>query len=97
MKPNGKEPRTALLIRCTEEEAKAIRETAKQQRRTVSAFVMGAVMNRVSIQRASGAVLRGGRFVGSAPPAPDKLSIEKDQTSAVKSEQVTGKVSGKSC
>ena len=97
MKRNSKETRTALLIRCTEEEAQAIRETAKQQRRTVSAFVMGAVMNRVSIQRASGAVLRGERFLGPAPLAPDKLSIEKDQTSAVKSEQVTGKVSGKSC
>ena len=61
-KGNGKEPRTALLIRCTEEEAKAIRETAKQQRRTVSSFVIGAVMNRVSVQRAGGAVQKRERF-----------------------------------
>jgi len=72
-KGNGKEPRTALLIRCTEEEANAIRETAKQQRRTVSSFVIRAVMNRVSVQRAGGAVQKRERFFGSAPPAPDKL------------------------
>jgi uncharacterized protein (DUF1778 family) len=73
MKRNGKETRTALLIRCTDEEAKVIRETAKQQRRTVSAFVIGAVMNRVSIQRAGGAVQKRERFLDSAPPAPHKL------------------------
>ena len=62
MKRNSKETRTALLIRCTEEEAQAIRETAKQQRRTVSAFVMGAVMNRVSIQRTGGVVPKAERL-----------------------------------
>lgn len=96
MKPNGKEPRTALLIRCTEEEAEAIRETAKQQRRTVSAFVIRAAMNRVLAQRAV-TVQRGERFLGPAPLAPDKLSIERDRTSAVKSEQIKGRVSSKSC
>jgi uncharacterized protein (DUF1778 family) len=63
MKRNGKETRTALLIRCTEEEAEAIRETAKQQRRTVSAFVIGAVMNRVSIQRAGSLLPKAGRLL----------------------------------
>jgi len=72
-KGNVKEPRTALLIRCSEEEAEAIRETAKQQRRTVSSFVIGAVMNRLSVQRAVGAVQKRERFLGSAPHAPDKL------------------------
>jgi uncharacterized protein (DUF1778 family) len=70
MKPNGKETRTALLIRCTEEEAQAIREAAKQQRRTVSAFVLRAVMNRVLIQRAGSATPKGERFLGPPPPAP---------------------------
>jgi 3-deoxy-D-arabino-heptulosonate 7-phosphate (DAHP) synthase class II len=56
MKRNGKESRSALLIRCTEEEANAIREAAKQQRRTVSAFVIRALMNRVSVQRVAGTV-----------------------------------------
>ncbi len=51
MNRNGEEPRTALLIRCTEQEAKAIREAASLQRRTVSGFVLLAVMNRISIQR----------------------------------------------
>jgi uncharacterized protein (DUF1778 family) len=62
-KGNVKEPRTALLIRCSEEEAEAIRETAKQQRRTVSSFVIGAVMNRVSVQRAVGAVQKRGAIL----------------------------------
>lgn len=53
MKMNGNrnEPRTALLIRCTKEEATAIREAATLQRRTVSGFVLHAVMNRISVQR----------------------------------------------
>ena len=48
MNNDGKQSRTALLIRCTEEEATAIREAARRERRTVSAFVLNAVMNRIS-------------------------------------------------
>ncbi len=55
---NSKEPRTALLIRCTEEEAKAIREAASLQRRTVSAFVLHAVMNRIAINQRLQAAVR---------------------------------------
>lgn len=55
---NSKEPRTALLIRCTEEEAEAIREAASLQRRTVSGFVLQAVMNRIAIQRRLEAAVR---------------------------------------
>jgi hypothetical protein len=51
MSSNGKEARSALLIRCTAEEAAAIRKAAKLERRTVSAYVLRAVMNRMSIQR----------------------------------------------
>ena len=39
--------RAALLIRCSREEAEKIRETAKHQRRTVSGFVLHAVLSRV--------------------------------------------------
>lgn len=46
----GKEKRTALLIRCTNEEAEAIRNAAGRERRTVSSFVLNAVMNRIAIQ-----------------------------------------------
>jgi hypothetical protein len=42
--------RTALLIRCTEEEAARIREGARRERRTVSAYVLHAVMNRMRVQ-----------------------------------------------
>ena len=58
MKKNGNEPRTALLIRCTQEEAEAIREAAKLQRRTLSAFVLHAVMNRISVQQRLGTAVR---------------------------------------
>jgi len=38
--------RTALLIYCTKEEAERIRIAAKRERRTISGFVMNAVMSR---------------------------------------------------
>lgn len=38
------QPRTALLIRCTREEATAIRAAAALERRTISGFVLNAVM-----------------------------------------------------
>ncbi len=42
--------RTALLIRCSREEAEKIRESAKRERRTVSGYVLHAVMNRIANQ-----------------------------------------------
>ena len=51
MNNDGKQSRTALLIRCTEEDATAIREAARRERRTVSAFVMNAVMSRLKFQQ----------------------------------------------
>lgn len=39
--------RTALLIRCSREEAEKIRAAAKSERRTVSGFVLHAVLNRI--------------------------------------------------
>lgn len=36
-------PRTALIIRCTPEEAERIRAAAKRERRTISAFVVNAI------------------------------------------------------
>lgn len=40
--------RTALLIRCSREEAETIRAAAQAERRTVSGFVLHAVMNRIA-------------------------------------------------
>jgi uncharacterized protein (DUF1778 family) len=42
MKNNGKQLRSALLIRCTEEEAVAIREAAQRERRTISGYILHA-------------------------------------------------------
>ena len=39
--------RTAILVRCTQEEAERIRHAAAHERRTVSAYVVKAVMNRI--------------------------------------------------
>ncbi len=42
--------RTALLVRCTEEEARQIRQAAHLERRTTSGYVLHAVMNRIASQ-----------------------------------------------
>ena len=42
--------RTALLIRCSREEAEKIRSAAKRERRTVSGYVLHAVLNRIANQ-----------------------------------------------
>jgi len=39
--------RTALLIRCSREEAGKIREMAKRERRTVSGYVFNIVMTHI--------------------------------------------------
>jgi uncharacterized protein (DUF1778 family) len=41
--------RTALLIYCTPAEAELVREFAKRERRTITGFVMSAVMNRLAV------------------------------------------------
>jgi len=43
--------RTALLVRCSEEEAELIREAAKRERRTISGFILNAVLNRIANQK----------------------------------------------
>ena len=43
--------RTALLVRCSEEEAEAIREAARRERRTISGFILNAVLNRIANQK----------------------------------------------
>jgi hypothetical protein len=43
--------RTALLIRCSKDEAERIRQGARNERRTVSAYVLQAVMNRLSVDK----------------------------------------------
>lgn len=44
-------PRTALLVRCSEDEAELIREGAKRERRTISGFILNAVLNRIAHQK----------------------------------------------
>ncbi len=39
--------KTAILVRCTNEEAELIRKAAAVERRTLSGFVLNAVMNRI--------------------------------------------------
>jgi uncharacterized protein (DUF1778 family) len=42
--------RTALLIHCSNEEAQQIREAARRERRTISGYVLHAVMSRLASQ-----------------------------------------------
>jgi len=42
--------RTVLLICCTCEEAERIRTSAKRERRSISGFVMNAVMTRFALE-----------------------------------------------
>lgn len=42
--------RTALLIRCTADEAERIRQAAQQERRTISGYVLNALMQRMAVQ-----------------------------------------------
>lgn len=39
--------RAALLIRCSQEEADRIRSAAKQERRSLSGYVLNAVISRI--------------------------------------------------
>lgn len=43
--------RTALLVRCSAEEAIAIRDAARRERRTISGFILNAVLNRIANQK----------------------------------------------
>ena len=42
--------RTALIIYCTREEAEMIRHAAKHERRTITGYVMNAVMSRIGLR-----------------------------------------------
>lgn len=42
--------RTALLLRCTAEDAAVIRSAAKRERRTISAFILRCVLRRIAIR-----------------------------------------------
>ena len=41
---------TALLIRCSREEAEGIRAAAKRERRTVSGYVLHGVLSRMALR-----------------------------------------------
>ena len=40
--------RTALLLRCSQQEADVIHDAAKRERRTISAFMLNAAMNHIN-------------------------------------------------
>ncbi len=47
MEITGTKKKTAILLRCTQEEAEMIRRAAAHERRTLSGFILNAVMNRL--------------------------------------------------
>jgi len=46
----AKPRRTAILVRCTEQEAELIRDAARKERRTISGYIINAVLNRINIR-----------------------------------------------
>ncbi len=43
--------RTAILLRCSEEEAQDIRDAARSEKRTISGFILNAVHNRLEARK----------------------------------------------
>ena len=43
--------RTAILLRCSEEEAQDIRNAARSEKRTISGFILNAVHNRLEARK----------------------------------------------
>lgn len=50
MPKNYKEERTALLVRCSTGEADLIREAARAERRTVSGYILNALLQRIAVR-----------------------------------------------
>ncbi len=45
------EKKTAILVRCTQEEADLIRHAAAAERRTLSGYILNAVINRIKARQ----------------------------------------------
>ena len=45
--------RTALLLRCTAEEAALIRQSARREHRTLSGYILNVIMSRIQHQEES--------------------------------------------
>jgi uncharacterized protein (DUF1778 family) len=43
----GRAKKAAIFIRCSDEDAERIRHAAKLERRTLSGYILNAVMNRI--------------------------------------------------
>lgn len=48
MPENQESKRTAILVRCTEEEASLIRKAAKAERRTISGYILNGILQRIA-------------------------------------------------
>lgn len=64
--------RTALLIHCSQEEADRIREGAARERRSISGFVLNAVLWRLDVEHRV-AVRREARQAGKENARPEAL------------------------
>ena len=56
--------RTALLVRCTAEEAELIRQAAKAERRTISGYILNGILQRIAV-----------RNLGSVGPAASFIEL----------------------
>jgi hypothetical protein len=84
--------RTALLLRCTQEEAAAIRWAANRERRTISGFVLNAIEARIQSHKKLVASFpgweernpeRGGETASPARRNIDALGVPARRTSVL--------------
>jgi len=72
--------RSALLIYCTRREAERIKAAAKRERRTITGFVMNAVMNRLGVMDS----LQGRLEMQNRAQNPKELRPGSEAVSAVR-------------
>lgn len=85
--------RTALLINCSEREAAQVRQTAQEQRRTVSGYVLYVVLRAVSVEEQfSARISRPGPLPVRRPPGPrTRLLIRCSAKEAKRIRHVAGR------
>jgi uncharacterized protein (DUF1778 family) len=66
--------RAALLINCSKDEAKAMHDWARVERRTLSGHVLSIVMHAVRIDETLGAQLNGRQFGPLVWPKPTRVA-----------------------
>ena len=74
--------RTAVLVRCTKDEAAAIRWAARRERRTISAFILNALDSRIQSHGKILARMSGSEASAGPPPRETRGDLGPKQADA---------------